>query len=78
MQEQLDQSDGWDFDHRVASVIDRVGLKPDDSFDSQSGGNKSRAMLARVGGDPHLLILDEPTNHLDFAGIRWLEDFNEI
>ena len=76
LQEQLDQSDGWDFDHRVASVIDRVGLKPDESFDSQSGGNKSRAMLARaLVAEPHLLILDEPTNHLDFAGIRWLEDF---
>ena len=46
LQEQLDQSDGWDLDHRVASVIDRVGLKPDEFFDSQSGGNKSRAMLA--------------------------------
>ena len=76
LQEQLDQSDGWDLDHRVASVIDRVGLKPDESFDSQSGGNKSRAMLARaLVAEPHLLILDEPTNHLDFAGIRWLEDF---
>jgi len=76
LQEQLDQSDGWDLDHRVASVIDRVGLKTDESFDSQSGGNKSRAMLARaLVAEPHLLILDEPTNHLDFAGIRWLEDF---
>lgn len=76
LQEQLDQSDGWDLDHRVASVIDRVGLKPDESFDCQSGGNKNRAMLARaLVAEPHLLILDEPTNHLDFAGIRWLEDF---
>ena len=50
LQEQLDQSGGWDLDHQVASVIDRVGLKPDESFDSQSGGNKNRAMLACSGG----------------------------
>jgi len=53
-----------------------VGLCPDERFDQQSGGNKSRAMLAQaLVGEPHLLILDEPTNHLDFAGIRWLEEF---
>ncbi len=76
LQEELDQSDGWSLDHRVASVIDRVGLRPDEAFDQQSGGNKSRAMLAQaLVGEPHLLILDEPTNHLDFAGIRWLEEF---
>jgi ATP-binding cassette subfamily F protein uup len=76
LQEELDQSDGWSLDHRVASVIDRVGLSPDEPFDIQSGGNKSRTMLAQaLVGEPHLLILDEPTNHLDFAGIRWLEDF---
>lgn len=76
LQEELDQSDGWSLDHRVASVIDRVGLLPDELFDIQSGGNKSRTMLAQaLVGEPHLLILDEPTNHLDFAGIRWLEDF---
>ena len=27
-------------------VIDRVGLNPDETFDTLSGGNKSQAMLA--------------------------------
>ena len=76
LQGELDRTDGWSLDHRVASVIDRVGLTPDEPFDTLSGGNKSRAMLARaLVGEPHLLILDEPTNHLDFAGIHWLEEF---
>ena len=76
LQSELDRTDGWNMDYRIASVVDQVGLQADETFDSLSGGNKSRAMLAKaVVSDPHLLILDEPTNHLDFAGIRWLEEF---
>jgi len=76
LQSELDRTDGWTLDYRIASVIDRVGLNPDETFDTLSGGNKSRAMLARaLVSEPHLLILDEPTNHLDFAGIHWLEEF---
>jgi len=76
LQSELDRTDGWTLDHRVASVIDQVGLVADETFDTLSGGNKSRAMLAQaLVSEPHLLILDEPTNHLDFAGIRWLEEF---
>ena len=76
LQSELDETDGWSLDHQVASIIDRVGLEQDDAFDTLSGGNKSRALLARaLVGQPHLLILDEPTNHLDFEGIQWLEKF---
>jgi ABC transport system ATP-binding/permease protein len=76
LQEGLDASDGWSLEHKAANVIDRVGLRGDESFDELSGGNKSRALLARsLVSDPHLLLLDEPTNHLDIPGIRWLEEF---
>lgn len=76
LQSELDQTDGWSLDHKVASIIDRVGLTQEESFPTLSGGNKSRALLARaLVGEPHVLILDEPTNHLDFEGIQWLEKF---
>jgi len=76
LQSELDRTDGWSLDHKVASIIDRVGLTQEQSFATLSGGNKSRALLARtLVGEPHVLILDEPTNHLDFEGIQWLEKF---
>jgi ATPase components of ABC transporters with duplicated ATPase domains len=44
------------------------------SLDSFSGGELTRASLARaLGAGADLLLLDEPTNHLDVASIEWLE-----
>ncbi len=40
--------------------------KLDQSFNSLSGGEKQRAMIARaIVQRPEVLIMDEPTNHLD-------------
>jgi ATP-binding cassette subfamily F protein 3 len=55
-------------------LLARFGLRGDLVFQpvaSLSGGERSRAALARVSaGDANFLILDEPTNHLDL----WARD----
>ena len=49
-------------------ALDKVGMKSyrDRNFQSLSGGEKQRVVLARaLTQSPKILILDEPTNHLD-------------
>jgi len=67
--------ESWRYAGRVTEAISRVGLDPEATIDSLSGGMKKRVALARaLVSDPALLMLDEPTNHLDFEGIAWLEE----
>lgn len=76
LQHELDRSNGWALEHKVAAILNRMELDGEQLFSNLSGGNKRRALLARaLIAEPHILLLDEPTNHLDIPGIRWLEDF---
>ncbi|CQR54800.1 ABC transporter ATP-binding protein [Paenibacillus riograndensis] len=52
----------------VSAALHKVNLEgyADRSYNSLSGGEKQRVILARVlAQQPEFMILDEPTNHLD-------------
>ncbi|AFJ01967.1 ATPase component of ABC transporters with duplicated ATPase domains [Methylophaga frappieri] len=75
-QHQLEAADGWLFEQQVETVISKLDLPADASFDSLSGGMKRRVLLAQaLVKSPDILLLDEPTNHLDINSITWLEGF---
>ncbi|MGD2049233.1 MAG: ABC-F family ATP-binding cassette domain-containing protein, partial [Chloroflexota bacterium] len=75
--EQFELSGGYEYEVRTKQVLEGLGFDEEDRglrLDHLSGGQKTRALLARLLLEkPDLLILDEPTNHLDVAAIEWLE-----
>ena len=76
-QTRLEHAGGYAWRDRAGALVRGLGFTDADldrSLETFSGGELTRASLARaLGGDPDLLLLDEPTNHLDVASIEWLE-----
>ena len=70
---------GYEMDVEVDKICNGLGISQDQreqSFASLSGGEKTRANLARLLLEKtDILLLDEPTNHLDLRSVEWLEQY---
>ena len=68
---------GYEMDVEVDKICNGLGISADQraqSFDSLSGGEKTRVNLARLLLEKtDILLLDEPTNHLDLNSVEWRE-----
>ena len=70
----IEDRGGFDVEHRVEEVLDRLSIRArDEKISTLSGGERRRTDLARVLlGRPEVMLLDEPTNHLDRGAIDFL------
>ncbi|MBL8051551.1 MAG: ABC-F family ATP-binding cassette domain-containing protein, partial [Anaerolineales bacterium] len=79
LQEDFERRGGYTYETRIKQVLTGLGFDAADyelSLDHLSGGQRTRAFLARLLlSDPDLLLLDEPTNHLDIRAVEWLEGY---
>ena len=79
LQEKHERLGGYDYESQINRILGGLGFSELDfnlPLRVLSGGQKSRAMLAKLLLEmPALLLFDEPTNHLDINGIQWLENY---
>ncbi|MCC6985821.1 MAG: ABC-F family ATP-binding cassette domain-containing protein [Anaerolineales bacterium] len=79
LQEDFERRGGYTYETRIKQVLTGLGFDASDyamSLDHLSGGQRTRAFLARLLlSDPDVLLLDEPTNHLDIRAVEWLEGY---
>ncbi|WP_404451058.1 ABC-F type ribosomal protection protein [Virgibacillus necropolis] len=71
--------DGYSLESEAEKCLHEVNLSErtwKTDFSQLSGGEKTRAQLARIlMQKPECILMDEPTNHLDQSTIEWLESW---
>ncbi len=79
IQSELEQSDFYNLDNKIADVAYGLGLKEvglDKDVSMLSGGQRSKVLLTKLLlQQPTILILDEPTNFLDENQVNWLKEY---